>query len=265
MSKRKRVPAALHSELTEYSSLLRALRTNDTLDVVSHLTKPRHIVPTYDEDLLDSDEDLESVSEPPVLSEPDVIHATDPSTSTNTDTARSKPRAEKRKRKTSTNAAINRTHKRDTWTRWPLLSEDVHVPEWGLEDEIGLLASHAIKCHPPPSTSNPQLGIHPCPDSHPPEPDIEVESDGYSDSDPPSYLPALTLQVSNHLSQILALLVAHTFPREKSLQNRIEPIGWETVLDVLGSESGLVDDKSVSMYILYDSDNDVIMIGSLQM
>ena len=36
--KRARVPAALHNELTEYSSLLRALRTSNTLDLASQLT-----------------------------------------------------------------------------------------------------------------------------------------------------------------------------------------------------------------------------------
>ena len=36
-TRRQVVPASLHSELTEYSSLIRALHTNSTLDVTSHL------------------------------------------------------------------------------------------------------------------------------------------------------------------------------------------------------------------------------------
>ena len=40
MAKRRWIPAALHAELTEYSSLLRALRTSDTLDLASHLIQP---------------------------------------------------------------------------------------------------------------------------------------------------------------------------------------------------------------------------------
>ena len=38
-SKRPHVPAAFHAELTEYSSLLRALRTRATADLTSHLTQ----------------------------------------------------------------------------------------------------------------------------------------------------------------------------------------------------------------------------------
>jgi hypothetical protein len=39
--KKQRVPAALHFELTEYASLLRALHTRDidAMDLTSHLTK----------------------------------------------------------------------------------------------------------------------------------------------------------------------------------------------------------------------------------
>ncbi len=40
MAQRPKVPTALHAELTEYSSLLRALRTSNTLDLVQHLAEP---------------------------------------------------------------------------------------------------------------------------------------------------------------------------------------------------------------------------------
>ena len=33
---------------------------------------------------------------------------------------------------------------RDTWTRWPLLAGDVHVPEWGLLDEVKHVAEHVL-------------------------------------------------------------------------------------------------------------------------
>lgn len=39
MAKRKSVPAALHSELSGYTALIRALRTRDTLDITSQLTR----------------------------------------------------------------------------------------------------------------------------------------------------------------------------------------------------------------------------------
>ncbi|KAH9169349.1 hypothetical protein EDB89DRAFT_1985435 [Lactarius sanguifluus] len=37
--KRKAIPAALHSEISEYASLLRVLRATDTLDITTHLTR----------------------------------------------------------------------------------------------------------------------------------------------------------------------------------------------------------------------------------
>jgi hypothetical protein len=241
MKKRKPVPAALHSELTEYSSLLRALRTANTLDVVSHLPHPHPAVSTADDNDFDSDKDPESTSEHPANPQ---IHDTIPAVgqSTISTALGTRKSTTKHKRKSSASTSTNRTNKRDTWTRWPLLADDVHVPEWGLEDEINLIASHAIKRHPsssgillPGTNSRPDWGTS-----------IEAESDTPSDeSESPSYLSALALHTSNYLSQILALLAAYTPPREKSLQNRIEPISWENVLGVLGSESGLVDEKSV--------------------
>ena len=51
MGKRPKVPAALHSELSEYSSLLRALRTSDTLDLATQLTVPAPtLVSSHDAD-----------------------------------------------------------------------------------------------------------------------------------------------------------------------------------------------------------------------
>ncbi|GAW09555.1 hypothetical protein LENED_011718 [Lentinula edodes] len=69
-SQRKRIPAALHSELTEYSSLLRSLRTNDNLDVTSQLTryfnhKGKEKAQIYDDDdsecINDGDVDFKDV------------------------------------------------------------------------------------------------------------------------------------------------------------------------------------------------------------
>ncbi|THU77261.1 hypothetical protein K435DRAFT_702800, partial [Dendrothele bispora CBS 962.96] len=96
-AKRKRVPAALHSELTEYSSLIRALRTSNTLDVTSQLTPSAS---------------LSRPASPSVAS------------------TQSKIRSKKQKK--------------DTWTRWPLLPEDVPVPKWNFEDEVAIIAKQVL-------------------------------------------------------------------------------------------------------------------------
>ena len=62
MGKRTKVPAALHSELSEYASLLRALRTSNTLDLASQLTSTPNTAPTShlgDVSLLDDDGESE--------------------------------------------------------------------------------------------------------------------------------------------------------------------------------------------------------------
>jgi len=207
MGKRKRIPAALHSELTEYSSLIRALRTTNSLDVTSHITKPRPY--------------SVQISFPPctsVVSSPGLTVETPSNLSS-------------RKRKRSSGSP-SRPRRRDAWTRWPLLANDVYVPEWSLEDEIGILAAQALKLRPHPplpvfpsrsSTSNSNDG------------DNYEDEDDEDNGDAPSYLSPLTNAASTYLSTILALLVAHTPNRPLSQQNRIEPIGWRAVLDMLSS------------------------------
>jgi hypothetical protein len=76
-------------------------------------------------------------------------------------------------------------------------------------------------------------------DNHLPEEDYEETRL------PQSFLNSLTLVSSTYLSQILSALAAHVPLAEKSMQNRIQPIGWEGVLDIV-AVSGLVDPKSVS-------------------
>ncbi|KAJ7130257.1 hypothetical protein C8R44DRAFT_63224 [Mycena epipterygia] len=176
MGKRKRVPAALHSELSEYSSLLRALHTNDTLDVAKDITNP----PKRQKPGPRAEG---SSNEPPADPQSD---------------------AEQPKRK--------HTRKRDTWTRWPLLVTDIKVPEWGLEDEIEALMRLCLR-------NNPHLAVEETLDA----------------GDTPPSLPHLAQSASNFLSSILALIALHTPARPQSMQDRLNPIGWQAVLDVLGS------------------------------
>jgi len=105
--KRKAVPTALRSELEEYSFLLRALRTNDTLDLSSQLIR------TADSSRNSEDGDVDStLSASPVEA--------------------SEPNSFSRKPK-------------DAWTRWPLLVHDVPIPEWTLQDEVERLANKFLQ------------------------------------------------------------------------------------------------------------------------
>lgn len=106
--KRKAVPTALRSELEEYSFLLRALRTNDTLDLSSQLIRAAVDSPQTPED----DDAHDSPSTPPVEA--------------------SVPNQVSRKPK-------------DVWTRWPLPIQDVPIPEWTLQDEVERLANRFLQ------------------------------------------------------------------------------------------------------------------------
>jgi len=77
----------------------------------------------------------------------------------------------------------------------------------------------------------------PDPDSHSLEEDDETHL-------PQSFVDSLTVASSTHLSQILSALAAHVPLAEKSMQNRINPIGWEGVLDIV-AVSGLVHPKII--------------------
>lgn len=204
--KLKTVPAALHSELSEYSSLLRALRTNDTLDLASQLLRAQPGSSTSIRGDDDGTGDLEQV-----VSEPN--DSVNVGTSSNV------------KGRSGSQSFVKRKEK-DNWTRWPLLTNDIHVPEFGFQDEVKALAMQALKAQQ--DSSDPQT---------------------MEDLDEETVLPqhlsdTITLAASSHLSRTLAALAAHTPPVEGSMQNRLKPFGWESVLEIV-AVSGLADPKSV--------------------
>ena len=181
--KRKAVPTALRSELEEYSFLLRALRTNDTLDLSSQLIR---------------------TAGPSQTLEGDGVHSPSPAPSAEASEPNSNPRKPK-----------------DAWTRWPLLIQDVPIPEWTLQDEVERLANRFLQ---PPSDPNQET-----------EEDVEepIESDA---------VKYLTLETTEYLSHLFASIAAHVPMVEGSMQNRLKPLDWENVLAIVGA-SGLVDPR----------------------
>ncbi|KAJ4496086.1 hypothetical protein C8J55DRAFT_601323 [Lentinula edodes] len=219
-SQRKRIPAALHSELTEYSSLLRSLRTNDTLDVTSQLTryfyhKGKAKSQTYDDDdsecINDGDEDFKDVG-----SDVEEEHAPDVEAGSSCRTNPSSKSSAKRKRasrpqslatedimSTKTNPS---TH--ETWTRWPLLAQDVPYPEWTLQDEVAHITAFLLR----------DTSLSPS----------DLDSDPNSSNS--SLISTLTLSSSRYLDSILASLAAIIPKRSVSMINRLAPAGWQSVL-----------------------------------
>ncbi|KZT65186.1 hypothetical protein DAEQUDRAFT_747138 [Daedalea quercina L-15889] len=224
MGKRPRVPAALHAEIFEYSALLRALRNQDTLDLTSQLIRAHSASAAVTEDDLLENEDLsfdEGESECPLKELTSQI--TLGADSSANDEGQS---SLKRKRKSRPGSKKSR----DTWTRWPLMAGEVHVPEWALEDEVKALAVQHIKrslAGPDASADNAELLK-------------DLDDDFANTLLPPASLGALADDAAIHLAHILALVAAHKPPAAESMQSRFAPFGWEMIMAVMSS-SGLAD------------------------
>ncbi|KAE9392623.1 hypothetical protein BT96DRAFT_1000173 [Gymnopus androsaceus JB14] len=204
--KRKLVPAALHSELTEYSSLLRALRTNDTLDITSQLT--RYHVQKGKEKETYEDEDEDEEEEEGKESENDDVEENQE----DDEEPKAGPSSLKRKRSASSSVPTSAKKKkgkqkstRETWTRWPLLAEDVPVPEWSLEDEVAHITTSLM-------------------------PTSDSDSDSEADVPSSALISSLTLSSSSYLDSIFASIATIVPKRPPSMINRLAPVGWQTVL-----------------------------------
>lgn len=205
---RRQVSAALHTELSEYSSLIRALRTGDTLDLASQLTRPQPSASTYQQNAPESDKDP---------------------TPSDVSTSRDVSPNIKGKGRSKDSRSTGKAKAKDNWTRWPLLARDIRAPEFEFRDEVKAIASHILQSQLLKNSNGTDI----------------LPADKDEDTIfPPLLLDSLTLASATHLSQILSALAAHIPLMEKSMQNRIKPIGWESVLDIVAA-TGLVDPKSV--------------------
>jgi len=220
--KRKAIPVALHSEISEYASLLRVLRATDTLDIATHLTR---LDSPHETDLATFVHDEPGQREAPTSSRVESKRATSP-----LDEETSSPEGD----------SVHPGRSWKNWTRWPLVPEDVHLPEWGFEDEVYSLAKQVLLSDvsyldSPLAVSSRFRGAD-SDDSH-----VLIE-DRAEVLLPPSSLRALADVSSSHLERILSALASYNLSMEESTHDRSHPIGWESVLNVVGT-AGLVDGK----------------------
>jgi hypothetical protein len=128
-----------------------------------------------------------------------------------------------------------------------LLKGDVNEPEWGLEEEVGVLAERAVKLVDEREGVQYAMESGPVNDS---DEDVEDAESDTTDSDdtqildtPPSspqatdnqitqphLNPLLTTLATTHLSSLLALLAHHRPLVERSLYPRLRPTDWRDVL-----------------------------------
>ena len=223
--KRKTIPAALHSEISEYASLLRVLRTTAMLDVTAQLTRLGSPQPPWQASPVNEEE--AGLRQASTLSRGDNKGASGLS---DEDKDKCHPSAGRDSGMSS----------RNNWTRWPLLVGDIHIPEWRFEDEVLSLAKQVLLSDFPISSnlsedSSSRFSVI--------DPN-ELHEDQVEALLPPSSLHALTDVSSSHLEGIFAALASYS-PLMKSAQNRHhrhQPIGWESVLNIVGA-AGLVDCK----------------------
>lgn len=238
---KRRVPAALHHELTEYASLLRALRVRDAMDITKHITKPSPFamgVVNDDNEELNSDDDLDEDEEASHGKKSTLYASSGTSlegTGATPPQSMSAKAKGKRKAEDFPTSGKRKQRRRNHWTRWPVPLQDVLLPEWTLEDEVAVIASQVMKLRPPPVFPVSPVGSDEVDDEEGDDQfirvmDMEVEED---DPDIPFYVPYMTSIVAEYLSTILGLLASLTPARPASMQNRIEPLGWRTIIDVV--------------------------------
>jgi len=148
----------------------------------------------------------------------------------------SNPSVEDQGRPSTLDASILPRMARNTWTRWPLLAEDLHIPEWGFEDEVNSLAKQALQSD---FSAPNELSADTFSESCGVDPDV-LSEDQIEALLPPSSLRTLADVSSSHLEHILSALASYSPPVDKSTQHRRHPISWESVLNIV-SATGLVD------------------------
>jgi hypothetical protein len=114
-------------------------------------------------------------------------------------------------------------HGRDQWTRWPL--PDAPQSDWDLEDEIGVMVRQQFAKK---RSSSGKLDLD------------EVEED-YAD-DLTRHLTPILIQF---LEKILVIVEEHMFPRPPSLQDKINPLNWHDLANILASPAvgGLISGR----------------------
>jgi hypothetical protein len=234
----KRVPAKLHHELVEYASLLRALRVRDTQDVTKHLTKanPFKLQPQDIDAELNSSDDLDDDEEG---AEDDLAssahHGPSPSVSLSRASSSGPSSAKSAKAKGKQKAVdpgVGKQRRRDHWTRWPVRVDDVLKPEWSLEDEVAVVVAQVMKGRSFPAFPVPVSDSADADDDDVVFPARDFKFDE-EDPDYPFYVPYIAANVADYLAHILGALASLVPARAASMQNRIEPLGWRTVIDVV--------------------------------
>jgi hypothetical protein len=154
-----RKTAKRRAEIVEYTSLIRSLHTTSTQDALPHLLVPTSVsVPFFSGSRTPSPARQivrlvtpNSPSSPSPLSDEDAQAAI--VRSDLVEKGKAVVQVEHRegdvpggdRRFDRIEGSQEKRKGKSTWTRWPLLKEEVYIPEWTLQDEVQTLASRAAR------------------------------------------------------------------------------------------------------------------------
>ncbi|KIJ47508.1 hypothetical protein M422DRAFT_248931 [Sphaerobolus stellatus SS14] len=235
MPKTKALPAQLHSELTEYASLLRVIRTTATLNVVPQLSSEGVSWNTLNDDEDDDTDDDEEEDErdelaSDVVDEDHVKEIEDYLLETPTrgglaDEAKGMKKPLQKRKRNSVNQSSDNMR-----TQWPLLPEDCPLPEWPFNEEIGTMAERILWAQKRASaSSSPVEGEF---SNNPEDLDMEVDVPTLSSA----HTAGLSLDAANKLSSVLAALADYRPNATWTKHARIAPMDWRDVIEIVATQ-----------------------------
>ncbi|KZV75653.1 hypothetical protein PENSPDRAFT_748311 [Peniophora sp. CONT] len=223
MSKRQKVPANLHAELSDYAHALRALRTTNALDVTSQLISTR----PEGGSAFESDPELSD-------EQPRAASTEEPVASGSSFQAKKRPRKERSPSKKSVNAG-------DTWSRWPLPPEELRDAEWDFSEEIQAIARQSIAAH---SRATREAYAA----------EASLSEDEEEDFDALDH-SALVNMASDQLERVLSALVSFAPAAAERWANRFNGISWEAILHAISGaeimDASIVERAQIRLEALY--------------
>ena len=225
----RRVPAALHSELSEYASLVRSLSTSQALDLSSHLSQIGASSSRNSE--YEDEEEIDQLDP-----------TDDDGEGQNQDVEQSSSGPAKLKGVKRASSAEERKELRAAQrkTRWPLRPDKVPRPEFELRDEVQSIVerhrrkqrlSLSIASQPGPSTQTLDANEGDSPSGS----DSDAEGDDVT-------LPVLTSLTAAHLRTLLDSCAAHVPKAPPAMYKRLSPMNWKGVLAAASASDAVPPD-----------------------
>jgi hypothetical protein len=214
-------------ELSEYASLLRALKTNGLLDISAQASTSQvstdvspigYLDDNNDDSFLDDSVPVDAATSntrPPssVSPIPDIqserahtVALDDDAPGPSTLRAR-RPRV---------------PMEEEVWTRWPMKLNQLQHPEWSFSDEVHRMISYAHR----EDTRSPAADGDELEHEDEPAGDTPLHELGVTE--------AAATSASHHLENVLGALAAFTDDPSGGLRGRMKGVEWESVLDVVG-------------------------------